>query len=99
MPLQMWVLEHSGKGGRRERRLDVTTVDISVGGMAFYYRQYIHPGSTIRARFDALPGKPYVTAVVRNCTLIGPGRHRIGMEFIEVRRDEGDPPIPDRGIL
>ncbi len=64
------------------RTINVVTTDLSTGGFAFLHRQYIHPGSVIRARFDALPRRPVLAGVVRSCIKTQGIDHRIGVEFV-----------------
>ncbi len=79
-------IEEQNLDGCRRRDVVVRTGDISVSGFAFFYDQYIHPGTLLRARFETVPGRPYLIAVVRNCTHISARRHRIGAQFVKVRR-------------
>ena len=65
-----------------QREVEVTTHDISVSGFAFVYRQFLHKGTYVAARFDMLPNRPTLTGVVRNCTLLEGAQHRIGVEFL-----------------
>lgn len=79
-------IEEKSEEGTRRRDLTVTTCDLSASGLAFYHRHYLHPGSIIHTRFDSLPGKPCVKAVVRHCTHLEANKHRIGAEILAVRR-------------
>jgi len=77
------VIEEAGDDRSIPREIQVTTVDISRRGFAFYYRQYISLDTRVRAQFDSLPNRPRVAGVVRNCRLTGGARHRIGVQFIQ----------------
>ena len=74
-------IEELTAGGFRRRQLEVTTRNISKGGFAFVFGGYLHPDTKVSARFDTLPGKPRLTGVVRNCTLMSGRQHRIGVQF------------------
>ena len=65
------------------RQIEVTTQDISVGGFAFTHNQYVHPESILHARFEALPGKPELTAIVRSCVPLAGSQVRVGAQFVE----------------
>lgn len=79
--LTVWVEDMVGtKADRRE--LEVTTHDISRGGIGFVYQQFLHPGTVIHVRFDSLPSRPVVTGVVANCIYVGGKQHRIGVQFV-----------------
>ena len=55
--------------------------NISTGGFAFIFDAAISPGSTVRAQFDSLPGKPQIAGLVRSCVRICGTQHRIGVEY------------------
>lgn len=74
-------LEEITVGGRRKRALTVTSSDISVQGFSFHHRNFIHPGTLVRARVESLPDRPVLAGVVRNCVHLEGSRHRIGVEF------------------
>lgn len=74
-------LEEVTVGGRRRRALTVTSSDISVQGFSFFHRNFIHPGTLVRARVEALPDRPVLVGIVRNCIHVEGNRHRIGVEF------------------
>lgn len=93
VPLRVAVEERFGSD-THYRQLDVQSCDISAGGLAFFYQQFIHPGTVIHVELHSLPNVPRVTAVVRDCRLVGARRHRIGAEIVHVQRhdpDAGDP--------
>jgi len=79
-------IEERSQTGTRYRDLVVRTADISVRGFSFFYDHYIHPGTVVRAHFDMLPHSPCLVAVVRNCTHVSARQHRVGAEFVKVRR-------------
>lgn len=79
-------IEERGAEGPRTREVQVTTCDICPAGFAFYFPQFVHPGSILHVHCDFLPHKPVYTAIVRNCVHVDSRRHRIGAEF--VRPDE-----------
>ena len=79
-------IEERSPEGCRQREVLVTTGDISLGGFSFFYRHYIHPGTTISARFETLTGQPHLTAIVRHCAHVSDRQHRIGAEFVAVER-------------
>jgi len=83
--LTMWLEEPSGA----TRTLDVTTHDLSRGGFSFVYRQFLHAGTKIRARFNILPNRPTVAGLVRNCNWVGGHHHRVGVEFARERTKRG----------
>jgi hypothetical protein len=72
----------------QQRDVEVTTHDISRGGFSFMFKQYLHPGTRIRTRFNALPGCPIVRGIVRNCIHLGATFHRIGVEFAAPQDDD-----------
>ncbi len=78
-------LEESHPIGSMARTMNVTTIDLSAGGMAFESEGYIHPGTGLISTFDKLAGRPRIRGVVRSCTHVGGRVHRIGVEFIFLR--------------
>ena len=79
-------LEERGQYGPTCRTIEVSTVDISCGGFAFVFRQYISPGTTVRVQFDSLPNRPRLEGAVRGCILIGGNQHRVGVQFTETKK-------------
>lgn len=75
-------LELTEQDGSRRRHVRVQTLNLSSGGFAFLHRQFIHPGTRVRAEFQALPGKPIIEGVVRACDQLGGMEHRVGVQFI-----------------
>ncbi|MCA9255494.1 MAG: PilZ domain-containing protein [Phycisphaerales bacterium] len=69
-------------GARRE--IDVTTHDLSIGGFSFIFNQYVHNGTVVIACIKALPQKPLVLCVVRNCVHVKGAMHRVGVNFEKV---------------
>ena len=69
--------------GRRPRTDKTTTVDFSMMGIGFVWRQSIEPGTAISVRFDYLPRRPELAATVRHCTCVNGAYYRIGAEFID----------------
>jgi hypothetical protein len=67
------------KAGTRVIR--AASSNISTGGFAFIFDAAISPGSTVRAQFDSLPGKPQIAGLVRSCLHICGTQHRIGVEY------------------
>ena len=65
-----------------QRSVRVTTKDISVLGMGFFYDQFLNPGTIVRACFEQVPGRPILAGVVRNCFLVHGMRHRVCVEFL-----------------
>jgi|GEM_PF-3172432 len=86
--LTIWV-ESELNTESNPRPLRVTTQDISRGGFSFISKRFLFPGATIRTRFDVLPQRPVIRGVVRNCSHVGAGQHRVGVQFIS---PEEDPP-------
>lgn len=78
-------LEQRSKGLVFRREMSVTTRDISASGFSFLCRQYVHLDTLVYARFEALPGRPLMKAVVRNCEYVSPQMHRVGAEFIDLQ--------------
>lgn len=78
--LELEISENVGTIATR-RKVKVTTQDLSVQGFGFLYNQFIHPGTTVHARFDSLPSKPMLTGTVRSCTMVSGVQHRVGVEF------------------
>jgi len=70
------------------RAIEVTTHDISTGGLSFVFRQYIHAGTMLRLHFNVLPGRPALDGVVRNCVHVGGIYHRVGVQFVS--KDKSD---------
>ena len=64
------------------RRLKVLATDISAGGFAFLYKQFIHKDKILIVSFDALPQKSDLRAVVRYCQKVEGLHHRIGVKFL-----------------
>ena len=63
------------------RTIRAATNNVSSGGYAFIFDSFVEPGSTVRAQFETLPGKPCITGVVRSCVHLCGTQHRIGVEF------------------
>lgn len=64
-----------------EEEVEAHAVDLSAGGIGFISPRPLEPGSLVVVQFETLPGKPVTTCVVRNCTAIEGGGHRIGAAF------------------
>lgn len=82
VPLTVRLEERCGDSVRT-RDIEVTSHNISAGGFAFVYNQYVYEGTIVRVQFDTLPRKPKLTGVVRNCILLGGRQHRVGVQFTE----------------
>ena len=67
----------------RHREIEVTTLDISAGGYAFMFKEFVNPGTVVRARFEGLPNKPILVGVVRNCVDVDATQHRVGVQFMQ----------------
>jgi hypothetical protein len=76
-------LEERCTEGIRTRDVEVTSHNISSGGFAFVFNQYVHEGTIVRVQFDTLPRKPRLMGVVRNCVLLNGRQHRVGVQFME----------------
>ena len=63
------------------RQVDITTHDLSRGGFGFIFKNYLPPGTKIRAQFDGLESRPTVSAVVRNCQHLLGSSYAVGAEF------------------
>lgn len=63
------------------RVIRAATSNVSNGGFAFIFDAAVSTGSTVRAQFDSLPGKPEIAGVVRSCVYICGTQHRIGVEY------------------
>lgn len=81
-------LEESGQYGPTRRTIQVSTVDISRGGFAFAFRQYVFPGTIVRAQFDSLPKCPRLEGSVTGCILLGGNQHRVGVQFTQAERSD-----------
>ena len=81
--------------GTAARTLSAMTIDLSAGGMAFESESYVHPGTTLVARFEKLANQPSVRGVVRSCIHLGGRRHRIGVEFIFTQEQPSEPDTTD----
>ena len=79
--VELTLIERSGVLDSR-RTATVITCDVSVDGFSFLWDGFVHPGSTVQARFESLPNHPVLTAVVRYCTHVEGRRHRVGVEFV-----------------
>ena len=78
----------AGGDGRRPRTDKTTTIDFSMIGISFTWRQPIEPGAAISVRFDYLSRQPELTAVVRQSTNVdGRSRYRVSAEFIDPYED------------
>jgi len=84
-------LEEVGQYGPASRTIEVSTVDVSRGGFAFVFRQYVFPGTVVRVQFDSLPKRPRLAGSVKSCNLIGGTQHRVGVQFDQAKR----PDTPD----
>ncbi len=67
---------------------NVVTCDLSTSGFAFAFTRYIHTGTKISMQFNSLAAKPTMFGIVRNCTLLDGGKHRVGVEFLCVIRKD-----------
>ncbi|HVP72128.1 MAG TPA: PilZ domain-containing protein [Phycisphaerales bacterium] len=63
------------------RVIRAASSNLSIGGFAFIFDAAISTGSTVRAQFDSLPGKPQIGGVVRSCVHICGTQHRVGVEY------------------
>jgi len=79
--LEVWLHETS-TGDGVETCLRVTTRDLSTGGLSFIARRFVHPGTHMRTCFTALPTKPTVWGLVRNCVHLSGSFHRVGVQFV-----------------
>lgn len=75
------VLEEPSSDGMRRRQALVHTLDLSAGGFAFEFDQYVHPGTIVHAAFQALKRNPQRRGVVRSCVHVSGTTHRVGVEF------------------
>jgi len=82
--LTIWVLDDPD-AEYSARELRVETTDISQTGFGFVFRQFIHPGTTVRTRFDMLKNAPVVDGVVAHCQLQHDGMHRVGVKLMSAR--------------
>lgn len=76
-------LVEPGRGSTRNRTIDVTSQDISLGGFSFAAPMFVHVGTVVYTRLNSLEGQPVVKAVVRNCVHIEGRLHRVGVEFVK----------------
>ncbi len=79
------------EGAVTRRPLTVTTHDVSRTGFSFTAKLYLYEGTEVFAAFDALPGRPIMKGIVRNCHLVAGRDHRIGVEFVPLGSDEVPP--------
>lgn len=84
-------VQECSKGMFRRREIEVTTCDLSASGFAFVSQQFIHPGTILYPRFEALPNRPTLKAVVRNCVYVTGREHRVGAEFVHLDPGESVP--------
>ncbi len=63
------------------RVIRAASSNVSAGGFAFIFDAALSPGSTVRAQFDSLPGKPEIAGIIRSCVYICGTQHRIGVEY------------------
>lgn len=80
------------QGMLRRRDIEVYTCDLSASGFAFRCQQFIHPGTIQYPRFEALPNRPTLKAIVRNCVHVSGRDHRVGAEFVKLAAGETVPP-------
>lgn len=81
-------LEEVGQYAHTRRTIQVSTVDISRGGFAFVFKQYVAPGAIVRAQFDSLPKRPRLEGLVTGCVLLGGNQHRVGVQFTQAKRSD-----------
>jgi len=79
-PLDL-VIEERSPAGCRQRQVRVMARDLSASGFSFAYQQFIHAGTVVRVKFEALPGRAHLIAIVRHCTHVSGREHRVGVEF------------------
>jgi hypothetical protein len=75
------VFEEPSSDGMRRRQALVRTLDVSAGGFAFEFDQYVHPGTIVHAAFHALKRNPQRRGIVRSCVHVDGTTHRVGVEF------------------
>jgi hypothetical protein len=75
------VLEEPTAGKVRRRPALVRTLDLSSGGFAFEFDQYVHPGTIVHVALHALARNPLRRGVVRACVHVHGTKHRVGVEF------------------
>jgi hypothetical protein len=92
MRLTLTIQEPSLGGGYR-REIVVNTCNVSAGGFAFIAQRFVCPGTVVYACFEALPNRPTIKGVVRNCLLIRGTEHRVGAEFVPFDSDECPPAL------
>lgn len=78
VPMTLYIDDPRARGTRIVR---AASSNISNGGFAFIFDAALSPGSTVRAQFDSLPGKPQIAGLVRSCVHICGTQHRIGVEY------------------
>ncbi len=78
VPMTLYIDDPRARGTRIVR---AASSNISSGGFAFIFDAALSPGSTVRAQFDSLPGKPQIAGLVRSCVHICGTQHRIGVEY------------------
>jgi len=82
-----------GAQGLGSRLVEVTTCDVATHGFSFLVEGYLHPGTIVYPRFESLPNRPVMKAVVRNCAHSGARQHRVGVEFRKLELDETLPDV------
>ena len=64
-----------------------STIDFSMIGISFAWRQPIKPGTAISVGFENMPRQADLTATVRDCTHVRRAHYRVGAEFIAAYDD------------
>ena len=75
-------LDETTQGDHRERTIQATAEDLSVGGLCFSYPQFLNPGTRITVRFADRASVPPIHSIVRTCYKPTGEPHRIGCAFV-----------------
>ena len=76
-PAKVYILEE-----RQLRVLEVSTVDLSQGGMCFLSKQYIYEGTEVLFEKPVPNGLFRVCASIQSIALNNDGIHRVGLQFV-----------------
>ena len=77
----------------RTRDMIAETCDLSASGFSFICDHFIHTDTVLYTRFESLPDRPIVKAVVRHCVYLSARQHSVGVEFVEPAPGEQMPTL------
>jgi hypothetical protein len=89
--LKIVIVQGAAGRGWIRHEFTVETCDLCRGGFSFFYPQYVPPGSWIEAEVEVKGQTVMIVGAVRDCYHVDGIRHRVGVQFNQIRRNAPKP--------